>query len=410
MLYKHVEGFNNKSHFYSSFKKFWVVQNSFPIIKQLDSVNAKHNAKRISTFDFSTLYTTIPHCLLIDVLSEIIEFVFKSSHRNRIGFSPTSVYWTSKGKDKRFFTKTSLIEAVTFLIMQCYFTVGNLVLKQDIGIPMGIDPAPFWANLFLYFFESKFVQSLISLGSTRAYHFHSVGRFIDDLCAINDREEFLSSYKEIYPPELELKIEHQGTHATFLDLDITIKDYIFVYKLFDKIDAFPFSIVRMPHLSSNIPSSIFYGSAFSEILRIARCTLLFSDFAPRVTELLQRMKNQGGNINPNWHGLSEDCFVRGGAQSAPLEISGTTVIVHLPKNNFEKKKNFMTSLFWAWSVGPKIGPKKKKKKNSYFCVLAKNKEKKYFFANYFFFVSKNGRGPGGLTPIFLEKNFQKGVK
>ena len=296
MLYKHVEGFNNKSHFYSSFKKFWVVQNSFPIIKQLDSVNAKNNAKRISTFDFSTLYTTIPHCLLIDVLSEIIEFVFKSSHRNRIGFSPTSVYWTSKGKDKRFFTKTSLIEAVTFLIKQCYFTVGNLVLKQDIGIPMGIDPAPFWANLFLYFFESKFVQSLISLGSTRAYRFHSVGRFIDDLCAINDREEFLSSYKEIYPPELELKIEHQGTHATFLDLDITIKDDIFVYKLFDKRDAFPFSIVRMPHLSSNIPSSIFYGSAFSEILRIARCTLLFSDFTPRVTELLQRMKNQGGNI------------------------------------------------------------------------------------------------------------------
>ena len=52
----------------------------------------------------------------------------------------------------------------------------------------------------------------------------------------------------------------------------------------------------MPHLSSNIPSSIFYGSAFSEILRIARCTLLFSDFPPRVTELLQRMINQGGNI------------------------------------------------------------------------------------------------------------------
>ena len=294
LLYKHVESFHNKSHFYSSFKKFWVVQNSFPIVEQLDKMNSKKNAKRISTFDFSILYTTIPHNLLIDVLSEIIDLVFKSNHRNKIGFSSSSVYWTSKGKDKRFFTKASLIQAVTFLIKQCYFTVGNLVLKQDIGIPMGIDPAPFWANLFLYFFESKFVQSLISLGSTRAFHFHSVGRFIDDLCAINDREEFLVSYRDIYPPELELKVEHQGTHATFLDLDITIKDNIFVYKLFDKRDAFPFSIVRMPHLSSNIPSNIFYGSVFSEILRIARCTLLFPDFTPRVTELLQRMKNQGG--------------------------------------------------------------------------------------------------------------------
>ena len=163
----------------------------------MNHINQKKNAKRISTFDFSTLYTTLPHNLLIEVLADIIEFVFKGNKKSKIGFSPTSVYWTSKGKEKRFFTKAGLIEAVTFLIKQCYFTVGNLVLKQNIGIPMGIDPAPFWANLFLYYFESKFVQSLISLGSTRAYHFHSVGRFIDDLCAINDRQEYLSSYKDI---------------------------------------------------------------------------------------------------------------------------------------------------------------------------------------------------------------------
>ena len=56
-------------------------------------------------------------------------------------------------------------------------------LKQDIGIPMGIDPAPFWANLFLYSFESKYVKNLISLFSARAFHLHSVGSFMDDLCA-----------------------------------------------------------------------------------------------------------------------------------------------------------------------------------------------------------------------------------
>ena len=270
-----MESFHKKSYFYSNFQKFWVVQNSFPIVEQLDKINTKKNAKRISTFDFSTLYTTIPHDMLIDVLSHIIEFVFKSSQRNKIGFSPNSVYWTSRGKDKRFFTKNSLIETVAFLIKNCYFTVGNQVFRQAIGIPMGIDPAPFWANLFLYYFESKYVQSLISLGSTRAFNFHSVGRFIDDLCAINDRDDILNYHKEIYPPELQLKIEHQGEHATFLDLDITIRDGVFVYKLFDKRDAFQFSIVRMPHLSSNIPSTIFYGSIFSEILSMARCTLLF---------------------------------------------------------------------------------------------------------------------------------------
>ena len=62
----------------------------------------------------------------------------------------------------------------------------------------------------------------------------------------------MASYKEIYPKELELKVEHHGNHATFLDFDITIKSNIFVYKLFDKRDKFPFFIVRMPHLQ---PSS-----------------------------------------------------------------------------------------------------------------------------------------------------------
>ena len=171
------------------------------------------------------------------------------------------------------------------------------MFKQDIGIPMGIDPAPFWANLFLYFFESKYVTSLVSQGSPRAFKYHGTGRFIDDLCAINDGHEFSKSFRNIYPKELELKIEHQGTHATFLDLDITIKDNIFIYKLFDKRDAFPFFIVRMPHLSSNIPSSIFYGSFFSELLRIARCTLMLSDFIPKASELYHRMVTQGGNTN-----------------------------------------------------------------------------------------------------------------
>ena len=122
---------------------------------------------------------------------------------------------------------------------------------------MGIDPAPFWANLFLFYFESKYVQNLVSLGSTRAFNFHSTSRFIDDLCAINDGNEFSTCHGDIYPPELELKIEYQGSHATFLDLDITLKDGIFIYKIFDKRDKFPFFIVRMPHLSSNIPSSAF---------------------------------------------------------------------------------------------------------------------------------------------------------
>ena len=104
---------------------------------------------------------------------------------------------------------------------------------------------------------------------------------------------------------MELKVEHHGEHATFLDLDIRIEDNIFVYKLFDKRDAFPFFIVRMPYLSSNIPSIIFYSSIFSEFLRIARCTLKLHDFIPRAHELYARMRAQGGDTKLILHQIKK---------------------------------------------------------------------------------------------------------
>ena len=71
-----MECFHKKSRFFSGTNKFWVVQNSFPILSNLNKINVRKKATRISTFDFATLYTTISHDLLIDVLKDIICFVF----------------------------------------------------------------------------------------------------------------------------------------------------------------------------------------------------------------------------------------------------------------------------------------------------------------------------------------------
>jgi len=141
------------------------------------------------------------------------------------------------------------------------------------------------------------MMKLIGTDRFRGFKFKYCSRFIDDACNLNDAGEFASSYKEIYPPELDLKCEHSGFHATFLELDITIKNDQFIYKLFDKRDEFPFEIVRMPDNNGNIPSHIFYGSIFSEILRIARATLLYSDFIERFKSLYRRMINQGACEN-----------------------------------------------------------------------------------------------------------------
>ena len=64
------KGLHKKSRFFSGTNKFWVVQNSFPILNYLNKINLRKKATRISTFDFAILYTTIPHDILIDVLNK----------------------------------------------------------------------------------------------------------------------------------------------------------------------------------------------------------------------------------------------------------------------------------------------------------------------------------------------------
>ena len=89
------------------------------------------------------------------------------------------------------------------------------------------------------------------------------------LAALNDDGEFERSYKNIYPAEVELKKQNNPTQEeSFVDLYLKVNGRQFPTRLFGKRDDFPFSTVRIPHLSSNIPSKTFYSSSWAEILRI----------------------------------------------------------------------------------------------------------------------------------------------
>ena len=299
-IFNQVRNFHHKSTFYKNYNRFWVIENSKPVIEKLKKINSQNGAKDISTYDFSTLYTKLPHTDLINNLSEIVDFAFsggnvkKDGNRRFLTINGKSAYWTRKSHGKNSLNKNQVKALTSHLIKETYFKIGNKLFHQVIGIPMGIDPAPFWANLHLYSYECEFITSLIRSDKGRAMKFRRASRFIDDECNLNDGGEFGRSYREIYPPELELKCEYEGSHATFLDLDITIVDGKFVFKLFDKRSAFPFFIVRMPDYSGNIPAHVFYGSVMSEFLRIARSTMLYTDFLPVASKLFNRMKNQGG--------------------------------------------------------------------------------------------------------------------
>ena len=295
-FYYQIEQYNKKSFFYSGVKTFWVIQNNEPVVESINKINKKRRAKSISTFDFSTLYTKIPHDKLIEVMNKMVDFCFQGDSHKVLSVSKSGCRWVySSPKDSVLFDRATTKRAIKYLMNNCYFTCGKQVFRQVIGIPMGSDPAPFMANLFLYHYESKWLKELKKNNLILARKFSNTFRFIDDLNAMNDGGLFEQYFKDIYPPELELKKEHGNVAASFLDLDITLKDGQFDVKLFDKRDAFPFKIVRMPYRDSNMPSRIFYSSFGAEILRIARTSTESNSFFESAKKLLHRMVRQGAN-------------------------------------------------------------------------------------------------------------------
>ena len=88
-------------------------------------------------------------------------------------------------------------------------------MKEEIEIPMGTDPAPFWANIFLYSNKEQYMSLLIYSDKIKVKHIHLIRCFTEDFSTINDDGEFGRSFCDMYSKEL--KFEHQGDHVTFFE-------------------------------------------------------------------------------------------------------------------------------------------------------------------------------------------------
>ena len=301
LFQKQIDTYYAKAHFYSGIKSYWIINNRDPVLRAVSKSQARRSAKCVTSFDFSTLYTKIPHDKLIDVLNKIIDFVFKGGTRNKISIHNSgTANWVLNGDERStcVYTKESIIRAADFLIRNCYFKLGDKLFRQDIGIPMGSDPAPAFANLFLFHYESSWLHSIKKSNNILARKFGQVFRYIDDLLALNDGHSFETYFHEIYPPELTLNRENREyTSTNFLDLCIEIKDRVFTTRLFDKRDQFGFHITRLPYRDSNLPGKMFYSSIAAECLRICRATSNYTYAATSINAVVSRMINQGAKMD-----------------------------------------------------------------------------------------------------------------
>ena len=100
-----------------------------------------------------------------------------------------------------YFDEFSLTSAVNFLIDNCYFTLGSLVFCQIIGVPTGVDPGPYIANLDIM---KMGIENLYRRDYFRARSLGKTFRLIDDIMSIISDGVFSQHVGNIYPSSLTL--------------------------------------------------------------------------------------------------------------------------------------------------------------------------------------------------------------
>ena len=88
---------------------------------------------------------------------------------------------------------------IDLVIDSSVFRFGNKVFRQNIGIPMGTDPAPQMANVYLYHYKAAFMETVTKQDYSKAKKFNNTSRFIDDLGTLNNDGILMKDKEKIYP-------------------------------------------------------------------------------------------------------------------------------------------------------------------------------------------------------------------
>ena len=101
-----------------------------------------------------------------------------------------------------------------YLIDNIYVSIGNRVYRQCVGIPMGTDCASLLANLFLFYYEYKYMKNLIKNNIILAKKFNNTMRYIDDLLTLNNTQ-FDAAIKDI-SSRTPVKKDDRECHSTVI--------------------------------------------------------------------------------------------------------------------------------------------------------------------------------------------------
>ena len=326
LILHHMKLYSNTVYTRTNFKYYWIIDNSLEFIDNIKDKNITH----METYDFSTLYTALPHRDILANLSKIFKKVFKREGKQFININYYKAYFSSSElANGCSFRVEDMMEILEFILDNIFVKFGDRIFKQVIGIPIGLDSGQDIANLLLFSYESDYVEKISKTNMNLARKFNLCSRYIDDLF-VGNFPNFREHIYKIYPRELEIKPEFNNTReVAYLDLKMKVVNMNLEFSIYDKRDDFNFEIVNFPHMDSCIPKKSALGVFYSQLIRYARICSKFIDFKHKCKNLSLKLKNQG--------------YVMG-------DLRRLTLRFYKDKQDLVNKYNFNSANDFLWEV------------------------------------------------------------
>ena len=119
----------------------------------------------MSTYDFSTLYTTLPHNLIKEKLLDLIEWtIYKKAGKLYLACNDKKAFFTSADHYRGYhlWSCQNVCEALLLLLDNIYIRFGTKLYRQIVGIPMGTNCALLVADACLFCYKRDFMKNLSS--------------------------------------------------------------------------------------------------------------------------------------------------------------------------------------------------------------------------------------------------------
>jgi hypothetical protein len=160
---------------------------------------------------------------------------------------------------------------------------------------MGTNCAPLLANLYLYAYESAYIDTL---DEATARHFQFTFRLIDDVLSVNNPHFHDALLNGLYPAALSLNdTSVSPTRVHFVGMSIHCTNNRLLVDIFDKRSEFPFNVIRYPHLDSAIPVHLPYGTFTGGLVRLYTMINDSDTFVNRCVELATLLRSKGCTLH-----------------------------------------------------------------------------------------------------------------